>query len=331
MNYEEIIKGLQNKVYKPIYFLMGEEPYYIDEISDHIEQHILTAAEKEFNQSVIYGRDMDVPTIISYCKRFPMMANYQVIIVKEAQEIKKIEELQPYAENPVKSTILVLCYKYAKIDKRKAFSKTLDKQGVLFETPKIYDNQVPAWISSYLKPKNHSISAKAATLIADHMGTDLGRIANELNKLLINVPAGTEITVEHVASNIGISKDFNVFELSRALEQKNKTKVNQIILYFAQNEKENPIQKVISGLYLSFSKILLFHYIADKSKNNVAAVLSVNPYFVNDYVSAAQNYSREKLFSVISLLREYDVKSKGVDSHAEGGDLMKELAYRILN
>jgi DNA polymerase III subunit delta len=332
MSYDEIIKSLSNKVYKPIYFLMGEESYYIDAISDYIEQNILTAEEKEFNQSVVYGKDADVPTIISYAKRFPMMANYQVVIVKEAQDIKKIEDLQPYVENPLKSTILVICYKYARLDKRKAIAKVIEKQGVLFESPKIYDNQVQAWITGYLKKRNYSISLKAASLLAECLGTDLSRIVNEFTKLAINVPPGNEITPEHIEQNIGISKDYNAFELIRALEQKNTPKANQIIMYFAQNEKENPIQKVLSSLYMSFSKVLIYHYIPDKSKNNVASVLSVNPFFVNDYAVAAKNYNAAKLSRIISLLREYDMKSKGVDNiSATGGELMKELVYKILH
>jgi DNA polymerase-3 subunit delta len=332
MTFDDIIKNLNNKVYSPIYLLMGEESYYIDVISDYIENNLLDASEKEFNQSVLYGRDVDVPTLVSYVKRYPMMANYQVVIVKEAQDIKKIEELLPYAENPLKSTILVLCHKYGKIDKRKSFYKTVSKQGVVFESAKIYDNQVPGWITDYLKKHNYSISSKASLLLAESLGTDLGLIVNELSKLIINIPAGTEINPLHIEQNIGISKDFNTFELCRALEQRNNYKANQIVLHFAQNEKENPLQKIISSLYISFSKVLIYHYIQDKSKNNVAAVLSINPFFVSDYVAAAQNYSRAKLFRIISFLREYDLKSKGVDNiSASDGELMKELIYKILH
>jgi DNA polymerase III subunit delta len=330
MSFEEIIKNLKNKVYKPVYFLMGEESYFIDEISDYIEQNILDAAEKEFNQTVLYGKDVDVPTIISYAKRFPMMANYQVVIVKEAQVLKEnIEKLHPYIEKPLHSTILVICYRYGKIDKRKGFAKLLDKQGVLFESQKIYENQVPDWINKHLKKLNYGISTKAAQLLAEYLGNDLGLISNELSKLIINLPAGTEINPAHIEQNIGISKDYNVFELCRALEQRNTLRANQIVLQFAQNEKENPIQKVLYSLYSSFSKILIYHSIPDKSKNNVAAALGINPYFVGDYAIAAKNYNPAKLFRIMSLLREYDVKSKGVDSNTEGPELMKELVFKI--
>jgi DNA polymerase III subunit delta len=332
MDYEDIIKKLSNKVYHPIYFLMGEEPYYIDLISDYIEQNILDSAEKEFNQSVIYGKDIDVAGIISCAKRFPMMANYQVVIVKEAQDIKKIEELQIYIENPLKSTILVLCYKYGKIDKRKTFAKTLEKTAVLFESQKIYDNQVPAWIGSYLKKKNYTIQTKAASLLAEYLGTDLSRIVNEISKLIINIPAGTEITPEHIEQNIGISKDYNVFELTKALGQKDFLKTHRIILHFSQNERDYPITMVIAILYSFFVKLLLYHYVDDKSSNNVASVLSIKPFFVGDYSKAATKYSKARLIHIISLLRTYDLKSKGVDNiSASGGELLKELTFKILN
>jgi DNA polymerase-3 subunit delta len=331
MTEEEILKKLANKVYQPVYFLTGEEPYYVDMICDHMEAHILTEAEKEFNLTIVYGKDVDIPTIISHAKRYPMMANYQIVIVKEAQVIKKIEELQPYIENPVKSTILVVCYKYAKLDRRKTFSKLVEKHGVLYESPKIYDNQVPAWITDYLRKRKYSIQPKAAQMLAEYLGTNLSNVVNELGKLMINVPAGSEITAQHIEQNIGISKDYNVFELSRALEARDRLKVHRIVLHFAQNEKENPVTKVIPMLYASFVKVLMYHYIRDKNTNNVASALSVKPVFVQDYVKAAANYPLPKVKRVVSILREYDLKSKGLDNNsADGGDLLKELVYKIV-
>lgn len=331
MDHEDILKKLANKVYHPVYLLQGEESYYIDLISDYIEEHILDASEREFNLTILYGKDVNVPTIISHAKRYPMMSNYQVVIVKEAQAVDKIEALQPYVENPLKSTVLVLCYKYGKIDKRKAFPKVVEKLGVLYESPKIYPEKVPAWITQYLKKKNYGIQAKAAALMAESLGTNLSNVVNEINKMIINIPEGTEITALHVEQNIGISKDYNVFELTKALEQKNIPRANNILLHFSKNEKEFPMMMVGAMMYLSFTKILKYHYLKDKSANNVASELGINPYLVGDYARAAANYSPAKLVRIMSLLREYDMKSKGVDSLAGSGELLKELVYKILH
>jgi DNA polymerase III subunit delta len=329
---DEILNDLKKKIYRPVYFLSGEEPYYIDVISDFIEENVLGPDEKEFNLSVLYGRDTDVQDIIGNCKRFPMMANYSVVIIKEAQDIKKIEELESYVSNPLDSTILVVCYKYSKVDKRKTFAKILEKKAVFFESPRIYDNQVQAWITNYLKTKGYTIGQKASFLMAEFLGTDLGKIVNEVSKIIINIPAGTEITPEHVERNIGISKDFNVFELQKALGSKNIYKANQIIRYFAQNEKENPMVKTLPILYIFFTKIFMYHNITDKSPNNLASALSVNRMFLDDYVVASRNYPPAKLEQVFHLLHEYDLRSKGVNNaSASDGDLMKEMVYKILH
>lgn len=331
MTEQEILKKIANKVYHPVYFLMGEEPYYIDLICDYIEANVLTDSEKEFNLSVFYGKDIDAPGIISEAKRFPMMSNYQVVIIKEAQTIKKIEELQSYITNPVKSTILVICYKYGKIDKRKVFAKTIDKVGVMYESKKIYEDKVPAWITEYLRKRQVAIQPKAAHLLAESLGADLSKVVNELGKLLINVEKGSEITADLVAKNIGISKDFNVFELINCLLYKDVTKAGQIVIYYGQNSKEYPCARILPLLYTSFQKVLLYHQIQDKSMNNVAAILSIQPYFVKDYVKGASLYSRAKVEQIIGFLHEYDVKAKGVDSTADGGELLKELVFKILH
>lgn len=331
-SYDEIIQDLKRKIYYPVYFLSGEEPYYIDLISDYIEEHLLQPEEKEFNLTVKYGRETDVQDIIDCCKHFPMMSNYQLVIIKEAQEIKEIENLDKYIESPLSSTILVICYKYHKVDKRKLFAKLIEKKAVLFESPKIYDNQVPAWIISYLKNKGFPIQQKAAMLMAEFLGTDLSKIVNEVSKIIINCPPGLEITPEHVERNIGISKDFNVFELQKALGTKNVLKANQIIKYFAENEKENPIVKVIPILYSYFAKVFMYHHLSDKSPNNVASVLSINRMFIDDYTTAARTFSRQKLRHVFAYLREYDLRAKGVNNaSANGGELMKEMIYKILH
>lgn len=334
MDYEDILKKLAGKVYHPVYFLTGEEPYYIDLISDAIEEKILDESEREFNLTILYGKDVDIPTIINQAKRFPMMSNYQVVIVKEAQDIKdikEIEKLQPYVENPVKSTILVFCYKYKKLDKRKSITKLIEKHGVLFESPRIYDNQVSGWITQYLKKKGYGIQAKAAELLAESLGTSISKIVNEVNKMIINIPVGTEINAHHVEQNIGISKDFNVFELSKALETKNVVKANNILLHFVKNEKEFPIVMVVAILYTSFVRILQYHYLQDKSPNNVGSVLGIKPFFADDYRKAASHYSPARVVGILSLLREYDMKGKGLDANTGSGELMKEMVYKILH
>ena len=332
MNFEQILNDLKNKIYYPIYFLGGEESYYIDEISDYIEDHVLTDIEKEFNQTVIYGRETDVLSIISNAKRYPMMANYQVVIVKEAQEIKNIEELLPYIENPLDSTLLVINYKYKKIDKRKSFYKQVAKKGVLFESKKLYDNQIAGWINTYVKEKGFNITPKACAMLTEFLGADLSKVVNEISKLIINVPENAIINDELVERNIGISKDFNIFELQNAIGTKNILKANQIANYFAANPKENPLIKTVTILFGYFTKLMIFHQLKDKSRNNVASALSVNPFFVQDYQVAAKNYNLQKLIVIIALLKEYDLKSKGVDNiSTSDGELLKELLFRILH
>ncbi|MEI7499789.1 MAG: DNA polymerase III subunit delta [Bacteroidota bacterium] len=332
ITFDQLLGDLKNKIYYPVYLLHGEESYFIDAVSDFIEHNVLNELEKEFNLTIVYGKDSNVFTLMSYAKRFPMMANYQVLIVKEAQDLDKIEDFQSYMENPLTSTILVLCYKYGKLDKRKSLYKAIEKIGVTFESAQLYDNKIPDWIDKYVSQRKYSITPKAAAMLTEFLGADLGKIVNEIQKLLINIPAGSEISEEYVEKNIGISKDYNVFELQKALSKKDVLKANQIILYFAANPRENPLVKVIPILYSHFSKVLLYHFLPDKSKNAVAAALSVNPFFVADYQQAAKSFPVSKTVSIISLLREYDLKSKGVDNaSASDGELMKELVFKILH
>ncbi|MFH0864592.1 MAG: DNA polymerase III subunit delta [Bacteroidota bacterium] len=341
MKFEEIIDNLKKKIYHPVYFLMGDEPYFIDEICNTISENVLNETEKEFNQTVVYGRDTDTATVISYAKRFPMMANYQVVIVKEAQDMKNLvpdgkekdkSVLEVYIEKPLDSTLLVICYKYKSIDRRKAFARLIEKNCVLFNSDKLFDNQLPSWIQNFLKQKNYTIRPETSLLLSEYLGSDLSKITNELNKLSINIKEGTEITTSHIEYYIGISKDFNVFELQRMLGKKDIFKSNQIINYFALNEKENPNVKTIGILFNFFFKILLFHSLDDKSKNSASAALGINPYFFAEYQTAANNYSSKKIKQIISLLRKYDMKSKGVDStNISDGELMKELVYQILH
>jgi DNA polymerase-3 subunit delta len=312
---------------------MGEEPYYIDKISEYIEDNILDEAERGFNQMVLYGRDVSIDDIISNSKRFPMMAEYQVVIVKEAQDLSRtIEKLITYVENPQPTTILVINYKYKKIDKRKALYKALKKMGVVFESKKLYENQVSDWIRRVLAGQNYNISPKASQMLVEFLGTDLSKIDNELNKLKIVLPQGTQITPEHIEENIGISKDFNNFELRKAVGNKDVMKAHRIAKYFADNPKDNPMVVSISLLFSFFSQLLHLHGMNDKSPRSVASALGINPYFVNEYLTAARNYPMKKVSAVISLLRDFDVKGKGVGSNAvPQGDLLKELLVRILS
>ncbi|MBM3434771.1 MAG: DNA polymerase III subunit delta [Bacteroidetes bacterium] len=332
MTFDQIIGNLKNKIYHPIYFLVGEEPYFIDEISDYIENNVLEESEKDFNQSIIYGRDTNVPAVISSAKRYPMMASHQVVIVKEAQYLEDIENLQPYVEKPLDSTLLVINYKYKKLDGRTTFAKELKNKAVLFESKRIYDNQVPTWINNYLKQKGYRITPKASEMLTEFLGSDLGKIVNELSKLILNVPEKSEINENHVEQNIGISKDFNIFELQNAIGLRNIVKANQIAGYFAASPKENPLIKTVIMLFSYFTRLLIYHQLTDKSRNNVASALGVNPNFVKDYESAARNYHPEKIKRIISLLREYDLKAKGVDNvSTEDGELLRELLFKILH
>ena len=330
---KQIVATIKKGDLKPIYFLMGEEAYYIDKISDFIEDNVLDEAEKSFNQMVLYGRDVTIDDIVGNAKRYPMMAERQVVIVKEAQDLSRtIEKLAQYAENPQPSTVLVLNYKYKKLDKRKALYKTITKAGgVVFESKKLYENQVPDWIRRVLKGQNYDISPKAAQMLVEFLGTDLGKVNNELNKLKIVLPEGTQITPEHIEENIGISKDFNNFELRKAVGEKNVVKAHQIAKYFADNPKDNPMVVTVALLFNFFSQLLHLHGMSDKNPRSVASALKVNPYFVNEYLVAARNYPMKKVSLVIGLLREFDVKSKGVGANSiPQGDLLKELLVRVL-
>ncbi len=332
MNYEDILSNLKKKIYHPVYFLMGEESYFIDQITEYIEDNVLTEAEKGFNQHILYGKDTDVDTIITNARRFPMMANHQVIIVREAQNIRKIEDLEPYIDNPLTSTVLVINYKYKTLDKRKSFAKKVGKKGVLFEAKKIYDNQLPAWINSYLSAHNYSIVPQASAMLAEYLGTDLSKVANELDKLIISLPEQTKITPEHIEKNIGISKDYNVFELQNALGERNVLKANQIVNYFAANPNSNPFPRTVTSLYYFFMKILTYHFLEDKSQNSVASALQVNPFFVRSYIAAAKQYPIRKVVEIMAVLREYDMKSKGFGNvSSTAGDLQKEMIYKILH
>ena len=333
MTFEEIFKQLNEKIYRPIYFLMGEEPYFIDRITEHIAANVLTEEEKTFNQMILYGKDTDIPTVINTARRFPMMASRQVVIVREAQNLDRIEDLIHYVENPLESTLLVINYKYKKLDKRKKLFKALEKNSILFESKRLYDDKIPPWINSYLRSRGKKIEPKAAVILTEYLGNDLGKIANELDKLIIVLKAEQDtITSADIERNIGISKDYNNFELNNALAQRNVLKANRIVQYFGANQKNHPIILTITSVYQFFSKVLKYHFLADKSSRNVASALGIQPFFVREYETAARNYTTAKTVRVISLLREYDLKSKGFGNvSAVPGELLKELIYKIIH
>jgi DNA polymerase-3 subunit delta len=333
VTYEEILSDLKKRIFKPVYFLAGEEPYYIDLITEYIQEKVLPESEKAFNQIIVYGDDTSIASIIDTARRFPMMSSHQVLIVKEAQSLKKLDDLILYLEKPLISTILVFSYKYKTIDKRTKLFKTLESHGVYFESARIRDYLIPAWIERYLMLKGIKTDPSASAMLTEYLGTDLHKIVNELDKLIITLPPGKPfITTSLIEKNIGISKDYNNFELQKAIGEKNILKANMIVHYFANNPKDNPITLSIASLFGFFSKILTYHYLTDKSRNNAAAVLKVNPFFVKDYENAASKYNVSKTVQIISLLRTYDMKSKGyADPGTEPGDLLKELVFRILH
>lgn len=350
LSFETVFNDVKSKKYHPIYFLFGDEPYYSDQIADLIEKNAIPEGEKEWNQHVLYGKDIDIVNLVSYVKRFPMMGDKQLVIVKEAQEIKyfsskdkenasdkkksakTVDPFIHYLENPSPSTILVIVYKHKSFDQRLKIATVLKKQSIYLESKKLYDNKIPGWITQYLAKNAYRINPRATALIADSLGADLGKIANELDKIQLNVPAEKEITVAHVQEYIGISKDFNVFELQLALGQKDILKSNQIVNYFGANPKNNPMVFIIGQLFSYFSKILMLHSSGERSSEKLAGILKVHPFFVNDYVSAAKNYGPGKLVEIIAFIREYDLKLKGVDStETEQSELLKELVYRILH
>jgi DNA polymerase III subunit delta len=331
-DFDHILSDINRRIYYPVYLFSGEEPYFIDQLSDAIENGVLSEDEKGFNLTVLYGRDADAQTIIENAKRYPMMASHQVVIVKEAQEIKSLDELTAYAEKPLNSTILVICYKYKKYDKRKSLVKIVEKKGVFFESARVREDKMPAWISAQVAAQGYTISPKANTMMADFLGNDLGKVNNELKKLYISLPKGSQISEKIVEDNIGISKDYNIFELQNAIRERNIVKANRIIAYFASNPKENSIVKNINLLYGYFTKLLLYHSLPDKSNKEVASALGINPFFANDFHTAGRNYPFEKVTRVISLLREYDLKSKGLgNGSADENELTKELIYKILH
>jgi DNA polymerase-3 subunit delta len=329
---KQIVSEIREGNIKPIYFLMGEEPYFIDKLADYIGDTVLTEEEKGFNQMVLYGKDVRIEDIVSVAKRYPMMSERQVVIVREAQHLaRNIEDLTSYAEQPQHSTVLVICFKYKKLDKRKKLHKALRTHGLVFESNKLYENQVSDWIRNLLKGKGYLISHKASILLVEYLGTDLSRISNELDKLQGVLPEGTEIDPKTIEEYIGISKDYNNFELKKAIGEKDFRKATQIITYFSQNPRENPFVVTVTLLHNFFTQLLQFHGLLDHSTKNVASALRINPYFVSEFQTAAKNYPMKRVSTIISNLREMDLKGKGVGAHnTSQADLLKELLVKIM-
>ena len=331
MTYDQILSAIHKKEFAPVYFLTGEEPYFIDMISDTIENEALDEADRAFNQIVVYGRDVDVETIANHARSFPMMGERMVVIVKEAQDVKDLESFEPYLDTIPDTTLLVFVYKYKKFDKRKALAKKIDKKGVWFESKKLYDSNIPGWIQNYLKTEGYSITPKATQMLADFLGTDLHKIANELKKLTIALPKNKSIDDADVERNIGISKDFNVFELQNAIGSRDVLKANRIVNHFGES-KDNPLLVTTATLYGYFTKLIKLHCAKDQSQGAMASVLGVSPFFVRDYQAAARNYSLGACIRCISILREFDMKSKGYDSgEVSEKDLYREMIFKLMH
>ncbi|UJP64286.1 DNA polymerase III subunit delta [Mongoliitalea daihaiensis] len=335
---EDVLKDLKNGKFAPIYFLQGDEPFFIDQISDFIEKNALQEHEKGFNQMVMYGKDVAMPAILSNAKRFPMMADRQVVIVKEAQNIPGLgkEEVDNllihYIQNPLPSTILVFAHKYKSLDGRKALAKELDKKAVFVKTEKLKEHTLPSWIEGYIRSQGHQIDGPTASFLADSIGNNLEVLANEVGKMIINFTEPTKITKEHIQKYIGINKDYNAFELTKAMGFKDVDKANKIIHYFSQNPKNHPVIPIISVIFGYFSKLSLVHYNKSSGDNELAKLIGAHPYFVKEYRIAAKNYQLGKVIDSFSYIREADLRSKGVDSGSiSGSEILRELVFKIMH
>jgi DNA polymerase-3 subunit delta len=334
MSTSKIIGDWQKKLFKPVYWLEGEEDYFIDEVVNYAENHILTESEASFNLSVFYGKDADWTAVINACRRYPMFAERQVVLLKEAQQMRDIDKLEGYIENPQPSTVLVVSYKEKKVDGRSRLAKVLKEKGELLTTKKLYDNQLPEWAQEIIRRKGFTVTPKGLNLLVEHIGNDLARIASEVDKLSVNKDKGgnREITEEDIENYVGISKEYNVFELQNALARKDLAGCIRIIQYFEANPKAGPIQMVLPAMYNFFSKVYQMFGLANAPDKDVASALGVNPFFLKDYRGAARLYGYEGVERVLLLLHHYNLKSLGIGSTSvSDGELMKELVYRSIN
>lgn len=332
MDHKAIIGSIKERNFERIYFLHGEEPFYIDLITNAIIEYALEENEKDFNQSIFYGKDSDVQAIIADAKGFPMMASRRVVIIKEAQDLKKIEELESYFNNASDQTVFVVNYKYKKFDSRKKVFKAASKNGIVFQSAKIPEYKLLDWINMFVKEKGFAIKPKAAMLIMEFLGNDLSKISKELEKLEILIEKGTTINEEHIEENIGISKDYNSFELVNAIGMRDVSKANKIVDYFNHNPKATPLIVVISNLFNHFQKLMKIHFLENKSREGLASVLRVPPFVVGELQKSARIYNPKKIAANIAILHEYDLKAKGIgNASAKDGELLKEMIYRLMH
>ncbi len=334
MKYEEIVRDVRNKIYAPVYFFHGEEPWFIDQLTELLEDGVLDESMRDFNQSVVYGYDVDAKNIVDLARQFPMMGDYQVVIVKEAQVLKSWDEIETYVANPLKTTILILAHKHKTLDKRKTLYKKLSasKNCVVFESAKLKENKVPDFIKGVLGQKGYGIRLQALQLMSEYLGNDLGKVNNELQKLMISLPRGAEITEEDIENNIGISKDFNIFELEKALVARDALKAQRIVNYFESNPKDNPIQMLTVMLHNYFMKVFLYGQLAGNPPNVIASELGIPPFGLPEYASASRVFPPLKLKKIISAIRQLDLKSKGLfTSDSSGYDDLRVLIYQIIN
>ncbi|MGC1241648.1 MAG: DNA polymerase III subunit delta [Chryseosolibacter sp.] len=333
---KKIMGDLKAGKYAPVYFLQGEETFYIDVIANYIEEHALPPAEKSFNQVVVYGKDAAMATILTHARRFPMMAEKQVVIVKEAQEIQDLNKdsgsklLLDYLKNPVPSTILVFCHKHKSLDKRKELGKKIDQYTTALNCKKIYDNQLPEFVGEYAREKKITIEDRAVMALCEYVGNDLHRLTNEIDKLLI-AAQGNNITLEQVMNGVGVSKEYNIFELQKALIRKDTLLANKIVNYFEANTRKNPVIPVVAFLFSFFSKLLAASQCTDKSEKGLVSALKISPYAAKDYLAALRQYPPDKIISTISSLKDADLKLKGVNSGSDTeGQILRELVFRIV-
>lgn len=332
VTYDSIRNSIINRQFKPIYLFMGEESYFIDELTELLSSTVLNETEKDFNMLTFYGVDSDVNKIIAAARRFPMMAEHQLIIVKEAQNLDKFEVLDSYAKNPMRSTVLVINYKYGTVDRRKGVIKKIEKEGIVFESKKLYDNQIPGFITTYFKNKNIDIDAKSAQMLSDYVGNDISKLVPQFQKLEVSLPESQSlrrITSDLIEKNVGISKDFNSFELVNAIAIKDSVKANQIVNHLGKN----PIMGTIAVLFNYFSNLLECFWLPKKDERNLMEALNIRSFtIIRDYSAGLRNYNARKVMDIITDLRTYDSRSKGVDNvSATQGDLLKELVYKIMH
>jgi DNA polymerase-3 subunit delta len=329
---EAAIKDLAARKYHPLYFLCGEEPFYIDQIADYIQSNVLSEAERDFNQSVLYGLDVSAADVIATARRFPMMSEYQVVIIKEAQLMKGIETLEAYVRHPQPSTLLVICYKGKEPDKRKAFAKLVEKEAVYVKSDRLKDEKIPEWVSRFLFKRGYKIQPKAAIMMAEFVGNELEKVANEAEKLMVNFQPGYEFNEKDVERLVGISREYNVFELQKALGQKDIYTANKITFFMAGQSKNHPIQMILGSFNGYFTKLLHYQWLKNRGETDIARSMGIPPFFMRDYETAARNYSPAKVIRIIHHLRDYDLRSKGVNNDGtSGGELLKELIFKILH